>query len=284
MGSERIQHGPVRGLRAGRYGSSATTSALCYHVGRTLIDTGPPNQWRRVRPFVDALAEGPGLDRVLLTHHHEDHAGNAGRIQERLGVPVYAPASSLERLRDGFSIETYRWVVWGRPARVDAEPLPEAMTLPDGSPLRPVAAPGHTDDMVCYLAEGPGCLFSADLFVTRRPSYLRFDEDVNRIAESIRAVLEHPFQTVFCAHRGVVEDGRTALREKARYLEALCGVVRRRYRSDKRTAPDITEEILGSEGLLYWLSGGDFAKRHLVASCLHPAGQTEGETEGEIVT
>jgi glyoxylase-like metal-dependent hydrolase (beta-lactamase superfamily II) len=280
MSSERIAHGPVVGCRAGRYGSTLSTNAICYRIGRTLIDTGPPNQWRHVQPFVEAEAEDPGIDRVVLTHHHEDHAGNAKAIQEMLDVPVYAPAASLDRLREGFSIESYRWVVWGRPAPIDAEPVPDALTLADGTPLRTVPAPGHSDDMVCYLAEGHGLLFTADLYITAQPEYLRYDEDSHRLIRSIHDVLDHDFDTLLCGHRGVVENGRAALKKKVKYLEALCGVVQRRYRSDKLSIDAITEEILGSEGMLYYLSGGDFSKRHLVASCLSRSTEGEGEIVG----
>ena len=272
MGSERIAHGPVVGCKAGRYGASLSTNAICYRIGRTLIDTGPPNQWRHVRRFVKAEAEEAGIDRILLTHHHEDHGGNARRVQELLDVPVYAPEASLHRLREGFSIETYRWVVWGRPAPVEAEPVPPTMTLADGTTLRTVPAPGHSDDMVCYLAEKHGLLFTADLYISPQPQYLRYDEDSQRLIHSLHDVLNHEFDTVLCG-----QSGRAALKKKVKYLEALCGVVQRRYRSDKLSVGDITEEILGSEGMLYYISGGDFSKRNLVASCLAPSTEEEGE-------
>lgn len=269
MSSDHITHGPVEGLRAGRYGFGVNTKAACYRIGRTLIDTGPPNQWRSVRRFVTEQDDEHGIDRVLVTHHHEDHAGNAARLQELLDVPVYAPEASLEHLREGYTQETYRWLVWGRPRPVEADPVPETLTLADDTSLRTLPAPGHSDDMVCYLAEEHGLLFGADLYVTRRPQYLRFDEHVPRLIESIHTVLERDFETVLCGHRGVVEDGRRALKEKVKYMEALCGVVQRRYRSDKLSVPEITDEILGREGMLYWMSGGDFSKRHLIASCLN---------------
>ncbi len=271
MSSERLTYGPVEGLRAGRYGFRSGLMATCYRIGRTLIDTGPPNQWRAVRRFVIEQDDEHGIDRVLVTHHHEDHAGNAARLQELLDVPVYAPEASLDRLRDGFPLETYRWIVWGRPRPIEATPVPDTLPLADGTTLRSLPAPGHADDMVCYLAENHGLLFAADLYITPRPQYLRFDEDVPRLIESIHDVLEHDFDTVFCAHRGVVENGRRALSEKVKYMEALCGVVQRRYRYDKLAVPQITDEILGREGLLYWVSGGDFSKRNLIASCLHDA-------------
>lgn len=280
MSSERITHEPVEGLRAGRYGFGAGLKAACYRVGRTLIDTGPPNQWRAVRRFVTEQDESHGIDRVVVTHHHEDHAGNAGRIQELLEVPVYAPSASLERLREGASLETYRWVIWGRPAPVEAEPVPDTLTLADGSELRTIPAPGHSDDMVCYLAVDHGLLFAADLYVTRRPEYLRPDENVSRLVESIHEVLKYDFDTVFCGHRGVVEGGRHLLAEKAKYLEALCGVVQRRYSYDKRPLRDIKDEFLGREGMPYWLSGGHLSKHNLIASCLEKDQQEASQIVG----
>lgn len=268
MGSQRIEHGPVAGCRTGRYGGGLNTQAVCYRIGRTLIDTGPPNQWTYVRPFVEAEAESPGIDRVVVTHHHEDHAGNARAIQELLDVPVYAPAGSLDRLRDGFSIETYRWVVWGRPAPVDAEPVPDVLSLSDGTSLRTVPAPGHADDMVCYLSDDHDLLFAGDLFLTPQPKYLRYDEDAPTLIRSMHRVLDHSFTDLLCGHRGVVQDGHSALRKKVRYLEALCGVIQRRYRADKQSVDAITRDLLGSEGMMYYASGGDFSKRNLVTSCL----------------
>ena len=280
MSSERITYGSVEGLRAGRYGLGLDAKAACYRIGRTLVDTGPPNQWRAVRRFATDEDQAHGIDRVLLTHHHEDHAGNAARLQELLDVPVYAPEASLDRLRDGVSLDIYRWVVWGRPRPVEAEPVPDTLPLADGTTLRTLSAPGHTDDMVCYLAEAHDLLFAADLYVTRRPQYLRAEEDAPRLIESIYDVLEHDFRTVLCGHRGVVEDGREALAEKVKYMEALCGVVKRRHRYDKLAVPEITDEILGREGMLYWVSGGDFSKHNLIASCLD---DVEREA-GQIVT
>ncbi|HHP7238197.1 MBL fold metallo-hydrolase [Longibacter sp.] len=283
MSTSRHQHGPVEGFRSGRYPIGVSTHAYCYHVGRTLVDTGPPNQWRRVRSFVREMAEERGIDRVVVTHHHEDHAGNAGRIADMLDVPVFAPSASLDRLRDGFSMEMYRRVVWGGPVRVDAQPVPEHLSIGNGLTLRTIPAPGHADDMVCYLIEETGGLFSADLYIVQRPEYFRYDEHVGALLRSLHRVLEHGVSTVYCAHRGIVEDGAHLLREKARYLEALCGVARRRYRQDRRSVRDIREEMLGGEGMLYWISGGDFSKDNLISSCIRDQDRTDTELQLENV-
>ena len=265
--TKRLAYGPIDGLQTGRFGASINTMSICYRIGHTLIDTGPPNRWRAVRRFVDEQHAEHRIERVVLTHHHEDHAGNAIRIKKHLGVPVFAPEASLEPLAEGFPMELYRRIVWGKPNPVAAQPMPERLSIANGWHLQRIAVPGHADDMVCYLVPEEGWLFTADLFIARKPRYLRHDEDLLQLIASLRRVLEYDFEILFCGHRGVVKNGRQALREKLRYLEALCGVVQRRHDSGE-SINHITEQMLGRDGMLRWLSGGDFSKKHMIRSCL----------------
>jgi glyoxylase-like metal-dependent hydrolase (beta-lactamase superfamily II) len=237
-------------------------------VGSTLVDTGPSARWRAVREWVTTQSARRPIERIVLTHHHEDHAGNAARLQALLDVPVYAPAASLERLRGGFHVPMYRRLVWGAPGPVEAEPVPRTLPLAEDLSLHALPAPGHSDDMTCYLVPETGWLFTGDLFLSRRPTLLRAEADLGRLMQSLGWVLQHPVEVVFCGHRGVVTDGRQALREKLRYLEALRGVVVRRHRRGRQSQKTITRETLGREGWITWLTGGAYAKRHLVAACL----------------
>ncbi len=47
MTEKRIQHDGVEGLKIGLIGSQLSTNCIPYRLGATVIDTGPPNQWRR---------------------------------------------------------------------------------------------------------------------------------------------------------------------------------------------------------------------------------------------
>jgi len=268
--TERIAYGPVDGLKTGRFGASVNTMSSCYRIGHTLIDTGPPNRWRAVRAFVGEQHEEHGIERVVLTHHHEDHAGNAVRIKKHLGVPVFAPKASLDPLAEGFPIAWYRRLVWGLPEPVAAQPVPDLFPAGGDWRLKKIQAPGHATDMVCYLVPDHGWLFTADLFIARKPRYLRGDEDLLQLIASLRNILTYDFDTLFCGHRGVVENGRSALRDKLRYLEALCAVVQRRHKSGE-SIRHITKQMLGRDGLLSWLSGGDFSKENMILSCLKTA-------------
>lgn len=261
--ARRLRHGPVEGLQVGRFDWGINTVSICYRIGQTLIDTGPPNRWGAVRQFV---WERP-IQRVIVTHHHEDHAGNAAPLRHTLHLPVLAPAKSLKPLAEGFPVEFYRRLVWGRPEPVEAAPVPDETELANGWHLRAIPAPGHAPDMMCYLVPEPGWLFTADLFIARRPRYLRYDEDVPQLIRTLRDVLTLEFETIFCGHRGIVEHGKQALRGKLQYLETLCGQARDMHKAG-HTISAITRQLLGRSGLLRWISGGDFSKQNLIASCV----------------
>ena len=52
-------------------------------------------------------------------------------------------------------------------------------------------------------------------------THLRTDEDLGRLVQSIEEVLRLDFDAVLCAHRGVVEDRKQALRDKIDWLSGL---------------------------------------------------------------
>lgn len=258
-----IRERAVEGVRVGRYPWAINTTCLVYRLGTTLIDTGPPNQFRRVCDFANARP----LTQILLTHHHEDHCGNAARLTAELQSPVLAPRAALQFLADGFQVHLYRRLVWGKPRRVRAAPLPDEIDAGAGFRLQPIATPGHSIDMTCFLEPDEGWLFSGDLFVTAKPRYLRKDEDVNQTVSSLRGLLQFEFGTLFCAHRGLVRDARSKVAAKLNYLTELRQEVRERRRQGDTPAA-ITRQLLGKEDFLSWFSGGHFSKRNLVEACL----------------
>lgn len=264
---KRIEYEGVEGLRVGRFNVGYNTTAIVYRIGASIIDTGPPNQWRAVRAF---LREKP-VDLVLMSHHHEDHAGNGARIKREMKARVLAPADAIERIAKGFPLHLYQRVFWGTPPRFEAEPLPEEIELDGGFRLRAVAAPGHSDDMVCFLEPNRGWLFAADLFIASRIRYLRDDEDLGQEIETLRAILRLEFGTLFCIHRGVVPEGRKALEEKLGHLESLREKARALH-AEGRGIPEITRKLLGREDHMRWLTGNHFSKRHLIEGCLADSG------------
>ncbi len=271
---ERIEHDEIEGIRVGRFGSRVNTTCIVYRIGATVIDTGPPNQWSVVRRFL----EERDVRRVVVTHHHEDHSGNLAPIRSTLGPEVYSPPASIAPLRDGFALRPYQRVIWGRPARVQSEPMPREIEIGAGRTLLALPSPGHSTDMTCYLVSQRGWLFTGDLFISQKARYLRTDEDVLQQIESLRRILAHDFATVFCSHRGVVTPGREALRAKLDFLVSLCERVRR-LRDEGRSRREMTRLLLGREDWLSWMTGLHFSKRNLIRSCLEAVADSSEQTQ-----
>lgn len=260
---KRFEHDGVEGLRAGRFDGGINTACILYRIDSTLIDTGPPNQWQVVRRFIRERE----VDRVLVTHHHEDHSGNAAHLKHETGAVVFAPAKSIDPMRDGFRLLPYQLVAWGTPGRLEPQPAPEETVAENGLRLRAVPAPGHSPDMTCYLEPDRGWLFTGDLYIASKPRFMRADEDVNDQIESLRQVLDLDFETMFCAHRGVIHHGPASLRAKLDYLVSLRDEVRDLH-ARGRTVNEITRELLGRETIMSYLTFFNFSKRNLVRGCL----------------
>ncbi|MFP4445776.1 MAG: MBL fold metallo-hydrolase, partial [Desulfosudaceae bacterium] len=141
-----------------------------YLVDGILIDTGQRHMGREI---VGALT-GKTINRILLTHHHEDHSGNAGRLHRERGVPVLAHPLAAEKLKQANPVRPYQKYIWGRAEPVAVSPLP-AVIETGRLRLRPVHTPGHSKDHTVFLEETRGWLFSGDLYLGDRIKYFRAD-------------------------------------------------------------------------------------------------------------
>jgi glyoxylase-like metal-dependent hydrolase (beta-lactamase superfamily II) len=261
---ERLEHADIEAIRVGRFRWRINTTCIVYRVGDTVIDTGPTNQW----PVVRAFLQEREIKRVVITHHHEDHSGNLAAISRAVCSHVLAPQAGLDPLSNGVPQRLYQRLIWGRPARVKARPVPESIEAGYGRVLVPIPTPGHSPDSTCYLEPNQGWLFTGDLLVTTRPRYLRQSEDLCGMLESLRSIQKYEFDTVFCAHRGVVPSGKKALKEKLEFLEGLCQQTVTLHQQGK-SAGEIARKLLGREDLMTWFTGFDFAKRNLIEACLN---------------
>ncbi len=252
----------LQGHRVGRFDLGINTSFICYRLKNTLVDAGPTNQWKYVKPFVE---EKP-FSQLLLTHHHEDHSGNAGSIYQLTGVQPQAPDITIDVLERGFKIPITQKVIWGSSGRVKAQPIKKDLTIGEEKVI-PVFTPGHAKDMTCYLVQDRGWLFSADLYIANHLKLLRIDEHVPTLLNSTAKALNCDFDTLICPHRGVVEQGKTKLREKYDYLVELSAKAQS-LQDEGKELLEITLQLLGKENMMSRLSGYNFSKRNLIRSCL----------------
>lgn len=150
------------------------SAVYCFRVGRTLVDTGPPNQWKHIRAF----AKTRNIRRCIVSHFHEDHAGNGGRLQCELGIPVFASQLTAERLQQHFPIEYYRRAIWGKPCPYKPNLFDENANQGHSETAVHIPMPGHSLDHAAIYFPHEKLMFTADMYVTGTPRVARFDEDM----------------------------------------------------------------------------------------------------------
>lgn len=242
----------------------------CYYYDGLLLDCGPPATADALLAFVESRP----LAGVVLSHHHEDHTGAAAALLARRGVPAHIHADGIALVRDGFEQQLYRRIAWGRQPRVTLAPL--ASTF-DGQRERFEVhpTPGHSPDHVCLFVPERGYLFTGDLFLAERLRFLRRDEDLLGLIESLERMAVLPVERVFCAHRGLVKGGTSALHRKAEHLRGLRDGILEGLRRGQDPAA-LARRLVGREGLLSLLSLGHFSARNFVNVLAEASGAAVG--------
>jgi glyoxylase-like metal-dependent hydrolase (beta-lactamase superfamily II) len=234
-----------------------------YLVDGLLIDSGPPNLGRDVRRLVGELRVG----QCVTTHHHEDHSGNDALLSRELGITPLAHRSAVSLLAQPETRpQLYRRAAWGpRPAaRVAA--LSDRL---DTSRFHfdVIHTPGHATDHVALFEPERRWLFSGDLYLAPKLRYLRADEDVYAMIDSLRRVLALEPAELFCQHRGRVDHGPARLRQKLEFLTELGDRIQRLHHQGWGDAA-IARALPGTDLLWRVWTAGDFSKRHFVRAFL----------------
>ena len=223
-------------------------------VRNQLIDTGFPG----ARKAVARLLEERRPRGVLVTHHHEDHAGNVDLVAER-GIPVAMARATEDALREGEAhIGWYRRACWGTPS-----PLRVPVEAHEPSGLELVHTPGHSPDHHVVWDAERETLFAGDLSLGVKVRVARPMEDPRALARSAWHAAGLRPRHVLDSHRGLLPNGTEALRAKATWLEETIGAI------DDRIARGWTDRmiaraILGREDIVATVSRGDLSRLNFV--------------------
>ncbi|MFC0040253.1 MBL fold metallo-hydrolase [Actinomadura rayongensis] len=172
----------------------------------TLIDTGEPGSGPLIEAALGEIGLTRGaLDRVVLTHFHDDHAGSAAEVAS-WGVPVVAGAADAPVIAgdvegpepnfSDFERELHAKVAAGLEA---APPVGVDVPVRDGDVLdfgaegaRVVATPGHTDGSVALYLPAEKVLFTGDIAAHFNGDVILgvFNLDAGVAAESFRRLAE----------------------------------------------------------------------------------------------
>ena len=228
-------------------------AASAYLVRGALVDVGFPAVAGEVAAYLDATRPGG----VLLTHHHEDHAGNVELVAHR-GLPIGASDATLALLRALPPLGAYRRMIWGTPP-----PLRTPIERYENDALRLLPAPGHSaDHHVVWDAERE-TLIAGDLFLSVKVRAAHPGEKPRQLTRTLRDIAALRPARMFDAHRGLVRDPVPTLLAKADWLDDLITRIDRRI-ADGSSDRAIARALLGREDLAHYVSLGRMSRINLV--------------------
>ena len=258
--------GPVQAIQLGYSPiGPPMMSVYFYHLGDILIDTGQSNMRRHALKAVHDLP----VRQILLTHHHEDHSGNAAAFQEQTKAVVLGHPHTAAKLEAGYRIMPYQHLIWGRTSAVRMNTLPHLIETAHYT-LIPIETPGHSKDHVAYLERNEGWLFSGDLFIGERIKFFRSDENIHDQIDSIETVLRMDFDALFCAHNPYPTNGKKHLRNKLDFLLTLRDQVQNLFRQGYPDGEIIRRLDPGTDRKVKWITMGNASFANMVRSALKP--------------
>jgi glyoxylase-like metal-dependent hydrolase (beta-lactamase superfamily II) len=185
-----------------------------FQIDDILLDTGPGSASKDVKAIVKDLQ----INRVIHTHHHEDHTGNSSWIENEFKIPQYIHPIGVPICKEQTKLPLYRRMIWNNRNPFHALPLENEYITTDSFHFKIVHTPGHAEDHIVLIDEDKKICFSGDLYLFHSPSAHFSFESVPEIIHSIELTLSHDFQDVYCSHSGYLKNGRRLLERKLDYL------------------------------------------------------------------
>ncbi|MDW7740470.1 MAG: MBL fold metallo-hydrolase [Bacillota bacterium] len=172
---ESSRYGEVIQLIMGREMSGQVLYRVAaYLVDGLMIDTGCSHTAEELLDF----ARREKIERVYLTHYHEDHIGACALLQKELEIDIYANPITISLIHTPHQLYPYQELVWGYPEAADVEPIKERKIITKNYRFEVMDTPGHSKDHTALIEPELGWCFTGDLFVSEKLKVLRPEEDI----------------------------------------------------------------------------------------------------------
>lgn len=240
------------------YVEDYATKVFVYNVDGLLIDTGPSSRGEYFRPWFASQE----IAQAALTHNHEDHSGNAEWIQQNLNSPVYLHPDAFTYAHEEGAYPQYRMEMWGPRPAFKPEPMPERLTTGKYT-FEVLDTPGHTIYHNCFYEPEQGWLFTGDLYLGTKLFVCFFEENIRQTIDTLERLVKLDFDTIFCAHAGVIENGKIRLGRKIENLKDLqeqVQTLRNKGMNDK----EIDDKLNGFKLSITEISCGEWSSYNII--------------------
>ncbi len=233
-------------------------SVFIYFVDGLLVDTGPRSLGKENKLFF----QDHKINQVVLTHIHEDHCGMASWLQENIDAPIFLHKDSIDVAAKKAPLPLYRLRLWGERLPFRAQSMPDEIRTSNHR-FQPIDTLGHCANHIVLYEKEKGWLFTGDIFVSIKQHVAFREENLAQTIESLRRLLELDFDTMFCAHSGVIMNGHQQMEEKLEFLLELQEQVRV-LEAQGLTPRQIDLKLFPIKHPMTEYSGGEGTSYHMV--------------------
>ncbi|MCO5230862.1 MAG: MBL fold metallo-hydrolase [Chitinophagales bacterium] len=240
-----------------------------YQLGDTLIDTGQSHS----RDEVVKNLSGHHIKKIILTHHHEDHSGNAGYLSKLWNIPVYGHPDTVKFLKNGMKLSPLAQYLTGNVDKVSIHKIEPNSLIDTGiTKLQAIYTPGHSIDHYSYYSQEKGWLFSGDLYVADKIKYFADFESMKQQIESLKLLCSLDFDILLCSHNPKLKNGKQHLKNKLEDFEHFYGTVVDLYSKGYNIEAILKKTGRRENSVYNILTMGSFCATNMVKSVLKDEG------------
>jgi len=154
-------------------------------------------------PYISQYLKEEGLKptKILITHSHWDHIGDAAKVKEIYHIPIYVHPEDEPNLKEP-GIDRLPLFTQIKPVNADEQLFEEEKIELGELSFRVIHTPGHSPGGVCFYEENENILFSGDtLFKGTMGSLALPTSNPDKMKESLKKLsLLPPTTRVYPGH------------------------------------------------------------------------------------